>query len=59
LVWQSLHVFAPPWFVCHHVWLKVAPAQDVVVWHVEQVVGKPAAWWPGLVVFWYSAEWQE
>jgi hypothetical protein len=31
-------------------WLKVDPDQEVVLWHIEQSVGKPAATWLGLVV---------
>ena len=30
--------------------MNVAPVQAVVVWHVAQVVGKPAALWFGFVV---------
>ena len=39
--------------------MKVAPAQVVVVWHVWQVVGKPAAEWFGFVVESYIALWHE
>jgi hypothetical protein len=31
-------------------WLKVAPCQLAVEWHVAHVVGKPAAEWTGLFV---------
>jgi hypothetical protein len=40
-------------------WLKVAPAHEVVLWHTEQSVGKPAAAWLGLVVVLYELMWQE
>ena len=39
-------------------WLKVAGVQPFVVWHVAQVVGKPAATWLGFLVAWYLAWWQ-
>ena len=52
LTWQLLQVAvacAPVSAKPVVAWLKVAPAHDVVLWHIEQSVGKPAAAWLGFV----------
>ncbi len=60
-MWQSEHARPAclPDVIGNHVWLNRpwVKEESVFLWHVSQVVGKPAARWFGLVVRSYCAWW--